>query len=201
MTIADAIPAAATRPASPTRLVDGEELPVAGAWTIDPGHTSVELIGRHFMMTKVRVRLSDVAGTVVIADDPAASSVVVTLGMASVSSSNADRDDHLRSPDFFDVERHPTATFRSTHVTWIDNTAEVTGDLTIVGITRPVVLDVELLGVTNDPWGGSRAVFSAHTEINREDWGLTWNQALETGSVLVSKKIRIEIETETVLAR
>jgi polyisoprenoid-binding protein YceI len=184
---------------TPTRLVAGEEVPVVGRWELDPGHTSVEIIGRHFMMTKVRVRLAGVAGTVVIAEDPEQSSVDVTLDMASVTSSNAGRDDHLRSADFFDVENFPTATFRSTSVAWQGTTAAVTGDLTIVGVTRPVVRDVELHGATNDPWGGTRAEFSAWTEINREDWGLTWNQVLETGGALVSKKVRIEIETETVL--
>ena len=187
--------------ASPTRTVDGHTIPATGAWTIDAGHTSVEFVGRHFMMTKVRGRFTDVAGSVVIADDPAASSVDVTINTASVSSGSHDRDEHLRSADFFDVERFPTATFRSTHVAWHGRTASVTGDLTIVGVSRPVVLDVELLGVTEDPWGGTRALFSSSTEIDREDWGLTWNQALETGGVLVSKKIRLEIETETLLDR
>ena len=183
----------------PTRTVDGHTVPATGTWQLDPGHTAVEFVGRHFMMTRVRGRFTDVSGAVVIAEDPASSSVDVTITTASVSSGSADRDEHLRSSDFFDVERFPTAAFRSTHVDWQGGTATVTGDLTIVGVTRPVVLDVELLGVTEDPWGGIRAVFSAGTEIDREDWGLTWNQALEAGGVLVSKKIRIEIETETVL--
>ena len=188
-------------PTIPTRHVAGTEVPVAGTWSIDPGHTSVEIVGRHFMLSKVRVRIAGVSGDVVIAEDPARSSVAVTLDMATVSSSNADRDDHLRSADFFDVEQFPTATFVSRTVAWRGTSAAVTGDLTIVGVTRPVVLDVEFLGATNDPWGGTRAIFSASTEIDREDWGLTWNQALETGGVLVGKKVRIEIESETVLER
>jgi len=186
-------------PIVPTRVLAGSAIPIAGTWAIDPGHTSVEVIGRHFMLTKVRVRIAGVRGAVVIAEDPARSSVEVTLDMASVTSSNADRDDHLRSPDFFDVERHPTATFVSRSVAWRGTSAAVTGDLTIVGVTRPVVLDVDVVGAANDPWGGTRAIFSASTEIDREDWGLTWNQALEAGGVVVSKRIRIEIETETVL--
>lgn len=188
-------------PTIPTRHVAGTEVPVAGTWSIDPGHTSVEIVGRHFMLSKVRVRIAGVSGDVVIAEDPARSSVAVTLDMATVSSSNTDRDDHLRSADFFDVERFPTATFVSRTVAWRGTSAAVTGDLTIVGVTRPVVLDVEFLGATNDPWGGTRAIFSASTEIDREDWGLTWNQALETGGVLVAKMVRIEIESETVLER
>jgi len=119
--------------------------------------------------------------------------------MSSVASGNSDRDEHLRSQDFFNVETYPTAEFRSTNVEWLGRSAKVAGDLTIVGVTRAVVLDVEFLGATTDPWGGARAIFSASTEIDREAWGLTWNQALETGGLLVSKKIRIEIETETVL--
>jgi polyisoprenoid-binding protein YceI len=180
-----------------TRTVAGTEVPATGDWAVDPGHAEVGFIGRHFMMTKVRGRFTDVAGTVHIADDPADSSVEVEIGMASVSSGSSDRDDHLRSPDFFDVERFPTATFRSTSVAWAGTQATVPGDLTIVGVTRPVVLTVDYLGATNDPWGGQRAVFSASTEVNREDWGLTWNVALEAGGVMVSKKIRIEIEIET----
>jgi polyisoprenoid-binding protein YceI len=182
-----------------TRTLHGSDVPVAGTWTIDPGHAEVGFIGRHLMLTKVRGRFRDVRGAIHLADDPAASTVEVVIGMASVESGAQDRDDHLRSPDFFDVERFPVATFRSTGVTWSGAHARVAGTLTIVGVAREVVLDVELLGVGVDPAGGDRAVFSASTEVNREDWGLTWNMALETGGVLVSKKIRIEIEIETVL--
>jgi polyisoprenoid-binding protein YceI len=184
---------------APMRSIDGHEVPATGHWAIDPGHTSVEFIGRHFMLTKVRGRITGVAGTVVIGSDPAGSSVAVTLDMGSVTSGNGERDAHLRSSDFFAVEAHPTAEFRSTNVEWLGRAAKVAGDLTIVGVTRPVVLDVQFLGATADPWGGTRAAFSASTEIDREAWGLTWNHTLETGGLLVSKKIRIEIEAETVL--
>ena len=186
----------ATAPA--TRAVAGVEIPAPGVWAIDPGHADVAFIGRHFMLTKVRGRFTDVRGTVVVGEDVADSSVAVTIGMASVSSGAQDRDDHLRSPDFFDVERHPTATFASTAVQWDGRRATVAGDLTIVGVTRPVVLDVEYLGTVTDPGGSDRSIFSASTEIDREDWGLTWNVALEAGGILVSKRIRIEIEVETV---
>jgi polyisoprenoid-binding protein YceI len=178
---------------------DRSGVPAAGAWAIDPGHADVAFVGRHLMFTKVRGRFTDVAGTVVIADEPARSTVEVTIGMASVTSGSQDRDDHLRSADLFDVERYPTATFRSTEVRWDEGPrAEVEGDLTIHGVTRPVVLDVEFSGAVTDPWGGERAMFSATTEIDREDWDLTWNMALETGGILVSKRIRIEIDVETV---
>lgn len=186
-------------PAPTTPGTERSGIPAAGTWAIDPGHADVAFVGRHLMFTKIRGRFSDVAGTVVIADEPSRSSVEVTIGMASVVSGSTDRDDHLRSADLFDVERFPTATFRSTEVRWTDGPhAEVQGDLTIHGVTRPVVLDVELSGSLTDPWGGERAMFSASTEIDREDWDLTWNMALETGGILVSKRIRIEIDVETV---
>jgi polyisoprenoid-binding protein YceI len=188
-----------TDPTTATRTVGGTDVPITGAWSIDPGHAEVAFIGRHLMMTKVRGRFTDVSGVVHIAEDPVDSVVDVTIGTASVSSGAQDRDDHLRSADFFDVEHHPQATFRSTSVTVSGDRASVTGDLTIVGVSRPVVLDVEFLGALTDPFGGTRAVFSASTEINREDWGLTWNMALDAGGVLVSKKIRIEIDLEAVL--
>ena len=188
-----------TQPAATaTRLAGGTNLPVPGRWQIDPGHTELAFIGRHFMLTKVRGRFSKISGTFEIGDDPSESSVEVTIDMNSVESGSRDRDDHLRSSDFFDVANFPEATFRSTSLTWSGAEANIEGELPIVGITRPVSLDVVYVGSVGDPWGGQRAVFSASTEVNREDWGLTWNVALEAGGVLVSKKIRIEIELEAV---
>jgi len=181
-----------------TRIVDGVELPAPGTWAIDPGHAEVAFIGRHFMLTKVRGRFTGVQGAVTIAEDPADTQLEVVIDIATVNSGDQTRDDHLRSPDFFDVQRHPTATFTTTGIRWTGTRGTVTGDLTIVGVTRPVTLDVEYLGHAHDPWGQDRAVFSASTQVNREDWGLTWNMALETGGILVSKDIRIEIEIETV---
>jgi polyisoprenoid-binding protein YceI len=184
-----------------TRTVKGTEVPAAGPWSIDPGHAEVAFIGRHFMLTKVRGRFTEVSGVVHIGDDPADSVVDVTIAMASVSSGSQERDDHLRSSDFFDVARHPHATFRSTAVTWSGSSAVVTGDLTLCDVRRPVVIDIEYLGVARDPSGGERAIYSGSTEINREDWGLTWNVALEAGGILVSKKIRLEFEIETIRVR
>jgi polyisoprenoid-binding protein YceI len=115
-----------------------------------------------------------------------------------VASGSQERDDHLRSSDFFDVTTFPTATFRSTAVQWNATSGSVDGDLTIVGVTRPVTLEATFVGAVRDLSGGHRAIFSAHAELNREDWGLTWNMALEAGGVLVSKKIRLEIDLETV---
>ena len=183
---------------SATRTLVGVELPTPGIWTIDPGHADVSFVGRHFMLHKVRGRFTGVSGAVTVSDEPNASSVEVTIDMASVSSGDATRDDHLRSADLFDVAVHPTATFRSTSVAWDGSTGTVSGDLTIKHVTRPVTLTVDYVGHALDPWGSERAVFSAHSTINREDWGLTWNMALETGGILVSKEIRLEIDVETI---
>ena len=132
-----------------------------------------------------------------IAEVPEESSVEVTIDAASVETSQAQRDGHLRSGDFFDVEHHPTLTFKSTSVAGGDDGGwKVAGDLTLRGVTRPVVLDVEFDGANTTPWGSRAVAFSASTEIDREDWGLTYNQALETGGVVVGKKVRIELNVE-----
>ncbi|HEX2578767.1 MAG TPA: YceI family protein [Aquihabitans sp.] len=183
-----------------TRTVGGIELPGTGTWTVDPGHADVGFVGRHFGLTKVRGRFTDISGEVVVAEDIEASTISVVIDMASVHSGDQARDDHLRSADFFDVAAHPTATFRSTGIAALGARGTIAGELTIKGITRPVVLDVEYLGHARDPWDGERAVFSASTKIDREDWGLTWNMVLEAGGLLVSKEIRLEIEVELVKA-
>lgn len=184
---------------SPTRTVRGHVLPAPGTWEIDPGHADVSFVGRHFMVTKVRGRFTGVTGAVVIAEDIEDSRVEVTIDMASVASGNPTRDDHLRSAELFDVERFPQATFRSTKVVWNGDRGTVLGDRTIHGVTRAVPLEVAFEGHARDPWGGDRAVFSARTRVNREDFGVTWNVALEAGGVLVSKEVQIEIDLETVL--
>lgn len=183
----------------PTRTIDGTVLPAAGAWEIDPGHTDLAFTGRHFMVTKVRGRFTGVTGIVEIAEDLRDSRVEVTIDMASVESGNETRDEHMRSAELFEVATYPTATFRSVEVEWKGNRGTVHGDLTIHGITKRVPLDVEFEGYVRDPWGGDRAIFSARTRVNREDFGVTWNVALEAGGVLVSKEIQIEINLETVL--
>lgn len=182
-----------------TRQLAGTELPIAGQWALDPAHAEVAFIGRHFGLTKIRGRFNRVSGTVRIAETPDESTVSVDIHMASVSSGDQTRDDHLRSADFFDIENHPTATFRSTVVQVTGATGTIRGDLTIKGVTRPVTLDVSFEGAATDPWGGKRAVFSAIGSINREDWGLTWNMILEAGGLLVSKEIRLEIDIELIL--
>jgi polyisoprenoid-binding protein YceI len=173
--------------------------PTPAVYDIDPGHADVAFVGRHLLFTKVRGRFQDVTGSVTIAPDLDDSTVEVTIAMASVESGNQTRDAHLRSAELFDVQRYPTATFRSTGVEFHGSDGTVTGDLTIHGVTREVTLAIVFEGAVRDPWGGDRAVFSARTTIDREDFGIGWNVALETGGVLVSKEISIEIDVETVL--
>ncbi len=184
-----------------TRTIDDIQAPAAGVWAIDPTHTTVEFIGRHLVFTKVRGRFTGVSGAVTVADDPNASSVEITLDATSITTGTPDRDAHLKGEDFFDVDKYPVISFKSTSVEWKGHEGTVTGDLTVRGVSKPITLDVELTGVVTDPWGGDRAVFSASGEVDREDWGLVWNMALESGGVLVSKKIRFEIETEIVLQK
>lgn len=188
-----------TTPATPTRDEGGAVVPAAGTWDIDPVHADVAFTGRHFMVTKVRGRFTDVAGAVIVGEDMNDSRVDVVIAMASVESGSVVRDDHLRSPELFDVAQFPQATFRSVSVDWQGTHGVVQGDLTLHGVTRRVPLDVTFEGHVRDPWGGDRAIFSASTRVNREDFGITWNVALEAGGVLVSKEITIDIQVETVL--
>jgi polyisoprenoid-binding protein YceI len=188
-----------TPAAAATRMAAGTELPAPGRWQIDPGHTEVAFIGRHFMLTKVRGHFTGVTGAIEVAQDPGESTAEVTIDMASVESGSQARDDHLRSPDFFDTGRHPTASFAGRAADWQGTQGVLAGELTIRGITWPVTLQAEYLGHVADPWGGQRAIFTAEGTLNREDWGLTWNQPLDGGGLLVSKEIRIEVNLEAVL--
>lgn len=185
--------------ASLTRNVNGEELPHPGTYAIDTAHTTIAFVVRHMMVSKVRGHFNEYSGQIVVADEPKDSKVEVTIQTASVDTRDAQRDNHLRSADFFDAEHFPAIAFTSTRVQGGGGDWKVTGDLTIHGVTRPVTLDLEFLGATGDPYGGKRIGFSAVTEINREDFGLTWNAALETGGVVVSKNVKIEIEAEAIL--
>jgi polyisoprenoid-binding protein YceI len=183
-----------------TRIVDGVELPQPGRYVLEPGHTRIGFVARHLMVTKVRGRFADFEGAITVAADPKASTAEATIKTASVDTGSTDRDTHLRSDDFFAVETHPEMTFRNARVVSQDGVDfTIAGDLTIKGVTREVTLNVELDGVAKDPWGGTRLGLTASTDIDREDWGLTWNAALESGGVLVSKNIRIEIEAQAVL--
>ncbi|MGB7820035.1 MAG: YceI family protein [Ornithinibacter sp.] len=163
-----------------------------GTWAIDPTHTEVGFVARHLMVSKVRGSFTDIAGTVEVAGDITASVANVTIKTASVASGTPDRDAHLRSEDFFNSEAHPDMTFVSTS---FDGTT-LTGDLTIKGVTKPVSLDVEFTGLATDPWGNEKAGFEAQGELNRTDWGLTWNANLEKGGVLVSEKIKLVLDVQ-----
>jgi polyisoprenoid-binding protein YceI len=170
-------------------------------WNLDPSHSTVEFAVKHMMISTVRGRFSDLKGTVTVDEaNPASAVVNAELAVASIDTRADQRDAHLRSPDFFDAGQFPTITFRSTKVERKGEDLRVVGDLTIRGVTREVTLAVTDEGRGRDPWGGERAGFSATTKINRRDFGLTWNQALETGGVLVGDEIKISIDTEFVRA-
>jgi polyisoprenoid-binding protein YceI len=175
-------------------------LPETGTWNLDPAHSSIEFVARHLMVTKVRGGFGTFSGTIEIADNPTESVIEIEVDMGSVATGSADRDGHLMSADFFDVENHPQMTFVSTSIIDKDEGYQVTGDLTVKGVTNPMTLDVDYLGVMTDPWGNAKAAFSASGEVNREDWGLTWNAPLEAGGVLVSKTAKIEIEVQAARA-
>lgn len=165
-------------------------------WAIDPAHTDILFSVTHMMVTRVRGKFTRVSGRLELdEDDPTRSTAELTIEAASIDTGVAQRDDHLRSADFFDVVNHPQITFRSTAIERRGDAAyRVVGDLTIKGVTRPVELEVTLLGFYRSMQGARRVGFSGTTTINREDWGLTWNVALEAGGWLVGKEIRVEFE-------
>ena len=173
-------------------------LPADTVWEIDPGHAEVAFIGRHFMLTKVRGRFTDVTGEFRVGASMADASVDVRIGMASVESGNPARDEHIRSAELFDVEAHPTATFRSTAVEWSGDRGTVHGDLTIHGVTREVQLKAEVQGVDVDPWGNERVGLEVTGQINRGDFGMTFNQALGSGNLLVSDKVKLALDISAI---
>jgi polyisoprenoid-binding protein YceI len=170
----------------------------AGTWTVDPTHSRIGFVARHMMVTQVRGSFADYTAEVTIGENPIDSHVEVTVQMASVDTGSADRDGHLRTNDFFNVDEHPTMAFESTAVRAKGDGYLLTGDLTIKGITRPVDFELEFEGVGQDPWGGTRAGFTATATINRKDWGVEFNAPLETGGVLVSDKVTIELDIQLV---
>lgn len=167
-------------------------------WQIDPAHSHAAFAVKHMMVSTVRGQFKDVAATLNFdPENPANASVEATIQVASVATGADDRDNHLRSADFFDVETFPAMTFKSTRVELDgDTVAKVYGDLTIRDVTREVALDVELLGTGTNPYGTQVAGFEASTRINREDFGLTWNVALETGGILIGKDVKIELDVQ-----
>jgi polyisoprenoid-binding protein YceI len=188
-----------TTAALATRTLDGVVIPEAGTFALDPAHLTVGFVARHLMVSKVRGSFGEVSGSIVIGEDPLASSVEVAIKTASITTGQADRDTHLRSADFLDVEAYPEMIFKSTKVVPVGgNEFTVVGNLTVHGVTNEVQLDVEFEGVAKSPWGQEVIGFTATGEIDREAFGMTWNAALETGGVLVGKKIKLEIEAEAI---
>ena len=175
-------------------------------WTIDPAHTTAEFSAKHMMITTVRGRLSDVRGTIVVDEsDPARSTVEVEFTAASLNTGVEQRDQHLHSADFLDVATHPTIVFKSRRIEGARPEEgarfKVIGDLTIRGTTREITLDASYEGRGKDPWGGERVSFAATTKLDRREFGLTWNQALETGGILVSNEIKLTIDAQAVKAK
>ena len=185
---------------SATETAPTDVLPTKGTWTLDNSHSQASFVVRHLMVSKVRGRFGELSGTIEAAENPLESVVTATIDASSIDTRDEQRDGHLRSPDFLDVERFPNLQFRSTGITeqgpgrWT-----LTGDLTIRDVTRPVEVDVTYEGLAVNPFTSAKTVgFSATTEIDREDFGLTWNQTVEGGGVLVGKKVQIDLEVEAV---
>jgi polyisoprenoid-binding protein YceI len=170
------------------------------AWSLDMSHSEITFAVKHMMISTVRGKFNTFSGTIDFNEqDPALSTVDVSVDLASVDTRDEKRDGHLKSPDFFDVGNHPTMSFKSTSVQKIsDNQAKVTGDLTIRGVTKPLTLDITYNGQAKSPWGMTSAGFSATGKLNRKAFGLEWNVALETGGVLVGEEVSIAIEAEIV---
>lgn len=180
-----------------TREFEGLTIPAPGGFSIDVAHSHVGFVARHMKVAKVRGQFTDYSGTIVLGESPLESSVEVSVKTASVDTREESRDNHLRSSDFFEAEAYPEMTFKSTRLEHLGgNGFKLTGDLTIKGVTRPIALDVEFDGVVQDPYGNERIGFSAKGELDRFDYGLTWNAALEAGGLVVSRNIVIQLEVE-----
>jgi polyisoprenoid-binding protein YceI len=173
---------------------------VAGTWTIDPVHSEVGFSVRHMMVSKVRGRFTSFSGEIVTGTGPLGSTATAQIDLASISTGNEQRDAHIRSADFFEVETYPTMTYRSTGVRLEDGEYVLDGELTLKGVTKNAPLKLELNGFGPDPYGGTRAGFTATGEINRRDFGVNFNAALETGGAVVADKVTLHLEIEAVLA-
>ena len=171
---------------------------VAGTWAIDPVHSEVSFVVRHMMVSKVRGRFDKFDGTFVTGADPLASSVTATVDLTSINTGQEQRDAHIRSADFFEVEKYPEMTFVSTGIRQAEEGFFLEGDLTIKDVTKAIALDFEVTGVAQDPWGNQRLGLEGSTVINRKDWNVNFNVALEAGGMLVSDKITIEFEVSAV---
>ena len=182
-----------------TRPFEGLQIPVAGTYEMDPAHKRVGFVVRHMMVAKVRGQFAEASATINVGEDPLQTSVSASINTASIETGTVDRDNHLRSGDFFESEKYPVMTYRSTGIkSHAGGEFVLDGELTIKDVTKPVELVVEFEGAAVNGYGKPIFAFSAHTEIDREEWGLTWNMALESGGVVVGKKIKIEIEGEAV---
>ncbi len=182
-----------------TREWKGLTVPTPGVFKLDPAHTHVGFLARHMMVSKVRGRFGDYDGTIVIADDLLESTVEVKIKVESIDTREDARDNHLRSPDFFEAETHPEITFKSSKIEQVgDEQFAITGLLTIKSVSREITLDTSYEGVVADPFGGQRIGFTAKAELDRFDFGLTWGAALETGGLVVGRKVALEFELEAV---
>ncbi len=173
---------------------------VAGTWNIDPVHSEVGFSARHMMVSKVRGRFTKFSGQLVTGEDPLASTVSAEIDLASITTGNDQRDDHIRSADFFEVENYPTMTYRSTGIRVDGDDYVLDGELTLKDVTKSVPLTLELNGFGPDPYGGTRAGFTATGEINRKDFNVNFNAPMQNGGVVVSDKIGLHLEIEAVLA-
>jgi polyisoprenoid-binding protein YceI len=188
-----------TESVTSTRPFEGLQIPAAGTYLLDAAHKRVGFVVRHLMVSKVRGQFAEASATITIAEDPLQSSVTASITTGSVETGQVDRDKHLRTGDFFEADKYPTMEFRSTGIKSHAGAEFVLdGELTIKDVTKPVELVVEFEGATTTPYGQQVFGFSASTEIDREDWGLTYNMALESGGVMISKKVKIEIEGEAI---
>ncbi|MGJ5826774.1 YceI family protein [Streptomyces ossamyceticus] len=180
----------------------GTELPPPGPWTVDPAHSSVAAVAQHLGISSVRGRFTDFSGSIEIAappDEGTKSRVTAVIRAASIDTGNGMRDDHLRSPDFLDVERHPEITYVSTGLTPVaPDRWTVQGELTLHGVVRPVDLDLAYLGTGPDPWGGTRAAFRATTELRREDFAMNYNQVLQAGIAAIGTTLKVELDVQAV---
>lgn len=190
----------ATTAAAPAAAADPRLAALTGDYTIDPSHTTLGFVARHAMVTNVKGAFNDFTGSLHLdGADPAKSTATLDIAMDSIDTGNADRDGHLKSADFFRTDEFPAMTFRSTAAESLGgDDYRITGDLSILGVTKPISIDLEFNGAAKDPFGNERVGFEGKAEILRSEWGLTWNAALETGGVLVSDKIKLNFDISAI---
>lgn len=182
------------------RIVDGRLVPVPGVWELDAGHTQVGFEGRHLKVSRVRGRFTKFSGRLIVAEIPEESIAELDIDATSIDSNFKDRDEHLKSADWFDVERYPSISFRSGHISHVSgNRWRTTGELTIKEISRPVDADVEFAGAVIDPWGNPKIGAVVRADVDREAWGLVWNLPLDAGGLVVSRTIHLTVDVEAVL--